>query len=189
MLRTFYLSSAIALSVLFGTSTGFIPSLQAASTEATSWQKFDSQAGKFRVLMPKAPEVRKQSFPMQGTKLTIQMHTFTALDDQRSHQAAYSVAYADFPFIPTTAEAAEVLLDASQSQILLNNTLLARSSLQLKGNPGRELKLKDPKGLLTRARMFLVKERIYMVMVFSHSEQGLASNSDRFLNSFELADK
>jgi hypothetical protein len=185
MLRTF--SSTLLLALWFGTPVLSQP--QPVALTAASWQKFSSNEGKFRVLMPKPPELQRQSFPLQGTKIQIQMYLFTTIDQPSpSEAAAYTVAYADFPFIPTTREAADMLLDASQTQMLVNRTLLARSTFELKGNPGRELKLKDDQGMLTRVRLFLVKQRIYMVMAVSQSEPGLGG-SDRFLDSFELSDR
>jgi hypothetical protein len=182
----FFLTAAIALSCCLG--SGVVSAQPAPTTqEAATWQKFTSQEGKFGVLMPSKPEYSKQSMPLEA-KLNVDMHMFTAVELQDQNPAAYSVAYADFPFVTTTPEAGNALLDAAQAGLIEKNTVLARSSLQLRGNPGREIKLKDPKGMVSRVRLFLVKERIYMVMVFSNSEQGLGG-SDRFLNSFELSAK
>jgi hypothetical protein len=179
----FFLTAVIALLCCLG--SGVVSAQPTPTTqEAATWQKFTSPEGRFGVLMPSKPEYSKQSMPLEA-KLNVDMHMFTAMELQSPNPTAYSVAYADFPFVTTTPDASSALLDAAQAGLIEKNTVLARSSLQLRGNPGREVKLKDPKGMVSRVRLFLVKERIYMVMVFSNSEKGLVG-SDRFLSSFDF---
>lgn len=66
--------------------------------------------------------------------------------------------------------------------------MLSEQDIRLGTYPGKEFRLENPGKAIVRHRVYLVKQRIYQVLVETplDREQALSSDSDKFLNSFQL---
>jgi hypothetical protein len=152
-------------------------------------QEFKSEAGGFAVTAPVALTERIQAVETQVGK--IDYHMF--LGEQNN--AAYSVGYADFPPALIQKSDPEKLLDGSRNGTVsrVNGELVTETRIALKGNPGRELVIdamaKSEADMTIMAHLFLVGNRLYMVMVAAKKGRLSGSAMDDFLRSFQLTGK
>jgi hypothetical protein len=150
-------------------------------------KEFTSQAGSFSVMTP-APlteNIQNADLPQVGT---IAIHMFTGTQGSK----AYFVSYADFPEEFVGRADTERLLDGSrQGQVSnINGRLVMESKISLSGNPGRDLvidaKASNGQDATIKSRIYLVRNRLYQVMVVA--PKGQVSNDEmmKYLESFKL---
>jgi len=102
------------------------------------------------------------------------------------------VGYSDYPEEMVKESDPEKILDGSRDGAVrnANGKLVLENKISLDGNPGRELVI-DAKGkggqdATMKARVFLVKNRLYQVMVVAPKGQVSGAEIDDFLKSFKL---
>jgi hypothetical protein len=143
--------------------------------------EFTSADGRFKVQMPGTPKEGSQA---SGGAT---MKTYSI----ESRNGAYVVGYADLPIPANEPEAAvqERLDGARDGAVRGGNATLSNSyRITLAGKyPGREFSatLNGTKGIL-RAKVYLVKGRLYQVMVIGTDSFANSSDSRQFLDSFAL---
>jgi len=146
------------------------------------WKEFRSAEGHFAVLLPGQPAVdAKQTDTEAGP---IQMHTFMCT----TNDLYCSVVYYDVP--AGVRKTTDQLLEDTCNGFIQGAKLTEkaeRRAIDLNGNPGRELIGESPDGsFLLMARYYLVKDRIYLVMVGSAISEASSPEIGRFLDSFHL---
>jgi hypothetical protein len=151
----------------------------------TAWSEFSSVDGAFSVLMPGTPTEQTQS---QDTDLgAIEVHSFTF----EQGGVAYLVGYNDLPAAVLEAVTPAVILDsACGGQVeKVNGTLLNKEEIMLGTYPGRdlEIQIQDSTGTSSlRSRTFLIRDRLYQVMVVGPKGQITSPDTTKFLDSFKL---
>jgi len=172
--------------LLGGISTSSVMAqTQPAVTQSTvQWQPFTSDKGGFTVTMPGKPTEQKQTLNTAAGNIDTYLFS-TALNNG----ANYTVSYLD---LPKGAEALpeSVLLEAIAGGIAGDDRgkLLSERVIKLDNYNGRELKVQSQAKSIVLHRAFVVKGRIYQIAVEvpAASEERLAGDMERFLNSFKL---
>ena len=144
----------------------------------TAWKEFSSSEGKFTVSMPGTP---KQETETDEDGLT--SHSFTV--ELENPDSAYLVTYYDVPEVAkATPEQIQELLDGAPDAFAKGgNAELTRSqNIILDGNPGREFEFTSTEGFSGKGRVYLVEERLFLVVAIAPQRQ----NIQRFLDSFRL---
>jgi hypothetical protein len=156
-----------------------------ATPTPTEWQTFTSKNGHFAVLMPGTPKSDVDS--VETLIGTVDLHSFMVETDE----FAYFVAYGDFP--PTFVQGADTdaMLDGAREGALadVRGTLVSERRISVQGFPGRELWIEASAGNqkgLAQARMILVGNRFYQVLVVGPKERFAESQAERFLNTFQV---
>lgn len=142
------------------------------------WISYSSAAGRFGVLMPAEPRVTEQGLEIGAEKLV--NNVFLALTEF----AVFGVSYADFP--PNTSKS-KSLLDNVRKGVIdgIKGTLISSSNISHKGYPGREFQASSDNGLYT-SRIFLVKARLYQLVIVAVPGKVSPADVHRFLDSFDL---
>jgi len=156
-----------------------------AGCGGTTWSEFSSAEGAFSVLMPGTPTEETQT---QDTELgAIDVHSFTF----EQGGVAYLVGYNVFPAAVIEAASPDSLLDgACDGQVqAVKGTRVSEQEITLGAYAGRDLEIliEDSDGPASlRSRMFLVRDRLYQVMVVGPKGQSTSPDTLKFLDSFKL---
>jgi len=156
-----------------------------ATPTPTEWQPFTSRNGHFTIMMPGTPASSVESV---NTAIgVVDLHSFTL----ETNEFAYFVAYGDFPPAFVQNADTEAMLDGARDGAVadVNGTLVSERRISVQGFPGRELWIEatvsGQKGL-AQARMILVGNRFYQVLVAGPKEGFVESEAERFLNTFQV---
>lgn len=158
----------------------------AAGSAAPNLQEFKSKPGRFAVMAPVPLKETTQS--IKGKFGKVEMHMFMG----QQGDTCYIVSYADFPPKQAHQPDPEKVLDGGRNGMVsnANGKLVFENKITLQGNPGRELVIdaKDRSGAkgTVKARLFLVKNRLYEVMVAAPKGGISGLQMDDFLKSFRL---
>ncbi len=104
----------------------------------------------------------------------------------------YYVTYTDYPPGTVHSDSTEMLPDfwaatVDEARISLDGSEIYSGPLPLGEYPGMAWRLTyNKKKASTRARAFLVKNRLYIVQTICKAEHAMNTSSDRFLDSFRL---
>jgi hypothetical protein len=153
-----------------------------------NWQEYRSQSGRYSILMPDKPKEQTQS--VDSAVGALEMHVASFED----RSGAYLVVYVDYPAdLIRSGQANDVLDGAAQGGVANVNGKLARQQdFPLGTVPGREIEFDAPAqsaqpATHVKARYFLVENRLYQVMVVAQQNQGLPTDAQKFLDSFNLS--
>jgi hypothetical protein len=156
-----------------------------SADDKPAWKEFASKEGRFKVLMPGTPTQKQLDTESDFGKGVLHMNTV------QSGKTMYGANYCDFP-----AKIKEVpikqVLDSSRDGAVANleGKLASEQDLKLGDHPGREIRIEVAGGKqLFRARVYLVEQRLYQVVVFGTKDAATSKEADKFLDSFQLADK
>lgn len=153
--------------------------------QSGTWDSFTSSEGKFSALFPKNPT---EEIDTLNTAIgTLEMHTFTA----SYRKGFFAVAYVDYPYSAVRVTPASSLLDGARDGAVerTNGRLLSEKLISLGGYPGREIKIKieTPKHTaIIRCRIYLVKNRLYQILVATSIQEAYSTIGTTFLNSFQV---
>lgn len=150
-------------------------------------QEFISQSGEFSVITPKRLQenIQTEDTPDGGQ---VDIHLFSA----ETHNAAYMIGYSNYPEQAFVGIDPQLVLANSRDGAVssVGGTLVSDSETSLQGHPGRELRIEGAveqgQELVVHSRMFLVRNRLYQVMVIVPSTQALTADMEGFLGSFKL---
>ena len=159
----------------------------AATAAESSWRKVAPAGGKFQVLMPSEPLHQKQTERTPFGTMDVNLYMGMDLDKN----IAYLVGTCDLPpAVRDQAKPSEQALDTMVQGAVIGakGKLLGQKKITLAGHSGREFEASVLNGAGTlKGRAFLVKGRIYLVMVLSPKGREDAANSARFFDSFKFA--
>jgi hypothetical protein len=136
--------------------------------------------------MPGQPKILSKDLQLNDGGTT-QMW-FAVGQESENSKTFYASAYMDFPLSGTVDKPlAQSALDAGIQNLINsgNRQELGRSRFALDGNPAQEVRYRSPKGT-GRARAFLVKNRLYILMVETDREAEYQTKMTNFLQSFKL---
>lgn len=152
--------------------------------DPSDWKEFASKEGRFQVLMPGTPKESKHDTESDFGKSVLHMNAMQA------GKTMYAANYSDFP-----AEVKKVPLkqvyDSSQDGAVANlkGKLVSEKDIKISDYPGREILIDFAGGKrLFRARVYLVRQRLYQVVVFGTKEAATSKEADKFLDSFKLVE-
>jgi hypothetical protein len=166
----------------------FLVAFSATSTfgdEPPQPKEFVSKEGGFKVLMPGTPKTDKLDSESDFGKGVLHMNSVQA------GMAMYAANYCDFPAEIKKAALKQVY-DSSRDGAVANmeGKLATEKDIKLGEHSGREIQIEVAGGSrLFRARVFLVGQRLYQVVVFGTKESASSKDTDKFFDSFKLTEK
>lgn len=158
----------------------------ACNTAASEPEEFSSEGGNFTVQTP--IELEESSQSVETAVGPIEIHTFTAED----RNAAYVVAYSDYPAEMVAQTEPEELLDGSRDGAVQNvgGTLISEDTIDLNGNPGRALVIdattETGEEATVNANLYLFENRLYQVLVVVPKGEEGNVDVESFLSSFSV---
>ncbi len=151
----------------------------ASLAAADEWKPYTSSAGRYTA-----------SFP--GTPKEVTQRTETGVDatiaSLQSTDAAYAVAFNDLPKDALAKQSADQLLDAARKGAVdkVKGKLVSEKKVTADGFPGRELTIDAPGELQLTEHAYLVKTRLYQVLVVARKAKGMPDDTKKFLESFKF---
>jgi hypothetical protein len=148
--------------------------------DGLEWKEVTSQEGGFKVLMPPgATKLHAEEEPPVG-KITLTDLTV------KQKGVGYFVGWADLPPKPPFDPADFVKGVAKRYD---NAEVKSSKEVTIQDNPGREFELESPKGRKIVGRLYVVKNRLYELIVIGEGSQAPPSEEARkFFDSFRLLD-
>lgn len=152
----------------------------------TDWKDFSSDKGLFTISMPSTPKQSTQSVDTAAGKVDITM--FTA----QIGAAAYLVSYSDYPEeVMAQADPLKVLDGAMNGSVTnFSGTVIESKDISINDNPGKEFtangKVNNPGDGSLRGRIYLVKNRLYQVIVIGLKDKMATADINKYLQSFKL---
>ncbi|MBI5564917.1 MAG: hypothetical protein HY870_08485 [Chloroflexi bacterium] len=175
--------SAIAVAAFLMSATLFT---QAIRTIVVNQPKeFTSTAGGFSIM---TPFTLKESTQSADTAIgQIDFHMFLA----ESGNVAYMVGYSDYPAEIVQQSNPEQMLDGGRDCAAANlkGQVISEDKLTLDTHPGREFTINATANNLAvtvQARMYLVENRLYQIMLVTPKSEFNRTEADSFLKSFKL---
>lgn len=166
----------VAIVIAAGTSAGDDP--------PSKFKEFTSKEGRFSVDFPGTPKDSKEPVSKGGP-----MQTQYYVDGPTG---AYLVSFQDNPNLAKAgkAELEKSLVTAQATvQKATQGKLISAKEISLdKDTPGREYEfdvLAGPGGVF-RSRAYMVKDRLYQVIVVGQKDFARSKDADRFLGSFRI---
>lgn len=148
-----------------------------------SWSEYRSGKGGYSVEVPGRMKESSDSVSTPAGNITFN----TAMVERRS--SAYCAAYSDFPEFAVRGRDPKDLLNGARDGALRNidGKLEKESWIKVDGNPGLEITFKSPKKKIkAKARLILVKNRLYQILAGQSESSYSETDVDKFLNSFKL---
>jgi hypothetical protein len=160
-----------------------VPALVRGRGEA-EWKVFTSKEGGFSVSLPGTPaEDRRTTRSAAGTF----PGTVYILEGKKG-DGFYLAGFTDLPASVFKAGTDAQRLDSARDEAVAHarGKLKDEKRIDLKGHPGRELLIEVDAKTFVQARFYLVRQRLYQVLVLGSKDVPGARNTLRFLDSFRL---
>ncbi len=147
---------------------------------------FTSEAGGFSIATPGEMRETTQDVPTAAGNIKISLYQTTLGEN------AFVAGYSDFPAAVLKQTSTDKMLDGARDGAArnVNGTVVSDTKITLDGSPGREIVIhgKAPSGqeATAKVRYYLVKNRLYQIMVVTPKGNGGAAGTDDFLQSFKL---
>jgi hypothetical protein len=154
-----------------------------AGCKPVPWTEFKSKDGNFSVLLPGTPTESVQTLTAQSEQIDVQFYTLT------TGNTAYMVSYSDYPASIFQTTPIKSILDGARDGAVKNSQgrLINETDIVLGTYPGRELNVESSDGTnVMRAHLFVVKERLYQVIVITAKGRASSPDLKKFLDSFQL---
>ena len=159
-------------------------SLSPAGSGKPEFAEFTSKEGGFTILFPGTPKQVKVPDKQGG----VLQYQFMAGNED----GAYLLSYQDNANLRNATQEglAKALVKGQEAaQASVKGKLVQAKEITLdKKHPGREYEFETPLGMggIFRSRAYLVKGRLYQVIVIGKKEFAKSKEADRFLDSFKL---
>jgi HEAT repeat protein len=171
------------------------PELEAAAWPAPvtppTWKVFDHPHGRFSVRMPARPETAWGFLP--GNYVDV-AYLYTLA--REAPNLSFTVGYAtvgDFTHLPNSPKTPEQLLAVLRDKLVeqAKGKLLRQQTINLDSHPGMEVEVEatQPAAGISRARLYLIRDRLYQLQVAGTKEQVFSLDADVFFGSFQLKGK
>ena len=179
-----FVISACVLAISVSAQNPPTPSTPQSSAANKTWKDYSFPAGRFSVSLPGTPKEESQT---TSTALgPLENHIITLETDE----VIYMASYLDIPVSIADPDAIKKALDGGRDRALANikgeKKLLSETEISIDGFAGRELRISLPNDILLRARFYLVKQRLYQILVLVSATEADAKDVIRFLDSFKL---
>ncbi len=148
------------------------------------WMTFSPPDKSYSVFLPGNPLLQKLITPTPRGDMTNHMYRIEA------GRIGYAVAHAEIPGIIPQGEQVTAMLEGGCNGALKNmpgTRVLRRATVTLQGYPGRELDMETAAGKIIKARLYLVRQRLYQLMVDVPAAEASSREVTAFLTSFHIA--
>jgi hypothetical protein len=165
----------------------FVTSAPSPEYDPKSWKEFSSKEGRFSVQLPGRPVEKVQ--PSDSPFGKVDIHAFTL-----QTFAYYTIMYIDYPQHDGIKDARAYFNGVRVGSLrATNGELLEEKDADRGGYPGRYFKARLGNGYVNRVRLYLVKNRAYLVSFVAFEKEGSPDSSKfneqvaaRFLDSFKF---
>lgn len=160
----------------------------------SEWFTYTSAEGKYKVMMPAAPEEQTQKVPSAIGELTMYMAMLQA-DDDSADNLLYMTAYCEYPADKVNSDMSKEMLDkffkgaADGSAGKMNGKVISMEESTYKNFPVRNVVSSlDVQGMKLMAvqRLILVKNKFYMLQTLAFEGKEKNESGKKFLDSFTL---
>lgn len=148
------------------------------SSDSNAWIKYSDSPGRFSVLMPVAPVKSEHLVDKDGGKIT--NNIFMA----KTAAAAFALSYADYTDVSEPEKVLERVRDGAINGI--KGKLVSSTEVSHRGFPGLEFQA-SLEGALYTSRIYLVKARLYQMVVVAAPGTVTSTEINRYLTSFDLS--
>jgi hypothetical protein len=164
-------------------SFAFVVALAPALASAQDWKEFSSQECRCSAQYPGNPQPKTQA--MQTKVGTLEAKMFML----EMPTAFYAMAYVDYPKDALGKKPPDELLDGARDGAVGNvkGKLGSETKISMNGYPGRELRIEAPGDLALQARIYMVKERLYQILVVMPKSKESEAEAKKFLDSFKFS--
>lgn len=147
--------------------------------ESGGWANFNSESGRFSVLMPVIPEEKIETTPSDHGPYTT--HLFIVREDKN----VYLIGWVDYD--PSFNFSRQAELQANRDNFVkgVNATLTSTRSLNLDGYPVIEFTA-DTADRTFKSRVYMVGRRPYQIVIGYPKGEEDISLTNRFFNSFKV---
>ncbi len=154
------------------------------------WINFQSDYGKFSLEIPDWPREDKQFIPTPNGDLISHIYTLD-LSEKKLHEQAYLVSFTEFP--PHIIHSDKTHLHDQFFENSMNGSAvnvggkdLSSSTISHGKYPGREFVVSLPtQNQFIHQRLYLIKNRTYMLQVVTSTNRSETSDMKKFFNSFQ----
>jgi hypothetical protein len=163
-----------------------VPLLLVAAKEkdAAEWKELAPKDGGFSVMMPGAPIEQKESLRLPSGPVDLLIYAV----ERKRDETAFIAMYCELPEAVFKNGTNEKRLDYARNRAVAatKGKLTGEKKLKLGANPGRELLFEvEGKGQV-RQVLYVVKDKLYQLLVAGPKEKTMSKDADRFLQSFKL---
>ncbi len=149
----------------------------------TDGKEFSPKGEGFSISMPGSPRRKTEQTDSPVGKLESVSYEATTA------QAHYGVSYVDYPKSLVETGLVNTMLNGARDGMLETSKakLVQEEKIKLKEYQGRDLLVEAPGGKsYLRTRLYLVKQRLYMIMTEGSKAQVTGDAAKKFLDSFKL---
>ncbi len=176
MNRAFYLLVGyLGVSVLTGCC--------ATAKETDTWKRFTSKEGRFSIRFPGTPKVSKEKFKIDVYESEITSFTVESADGKTAYYAGYN----DFSKDLLERCPIDAMFDGARDNAVkvAKGKLTRERDMKAGRYPGREVRI-ETAGFVIATRYFLVKQRLYTLVVSTAKEENNEPVIDQFFKLFKL---
>jgi hypothetical protein len=152
----------------------------ASLAAADEWKAYSSTAGRYSTMFPGTPKEMTQRAE-NGVDATVAMLQIA--------DTFYAVAFSELPKEAQAKQTPDQILDARRKEEVdrVKGKLVSEKKVAADGYPGRELLIDAPGELQLTVHAFVVKTRLYQVLVLARKSKGTPDDTKKFLESFKLS--
>jgi len=148
--------------------------------DQTSLIEFSPKDGGFSIMMPDKPSQRDLSHNTDNGKASSPLYELT------KDAFKYVITYLDYPFSAEGKERDKLLDTGAEAGITnVGGKVVSNTPISIDSYPGREVK-GEMQGILYRSRVYLVRQRLYLLIVWMPTTKASSENATKFLESFKL---
>jgi hypothetical protein len=160
----------------------------AAVRAEDKWETYSSKGGKYSVSLPGKPTESDKPIDSAAGEITIHMALLSPNND-----LAYLVTYNDYPDAALAGTDKEGMLDGVRDGNLksFGGKVASEKKMTIGKDkfPGREILLeKAGETTVYRARMYLVNNRLYQVVIVASKDVATSKDTDKYLESFKVGE-
>jgi hypothetical protein len=190
------LTLLLAATLVAGCSAPPTDTPTASSTSATAtttasptddagmeWKTHTSEKGAYTVEMPGEAKENEDSAPTNAGEIKFYSATV------EGPNYGYTAAYSDFPEAAVTSQKPDKMLEGARDGALknINGKVEKTEMIEVQGNPAIEFSFAVPdQKMKGKARMILVKYRLYQLIAGQEESAYKEADLDKFLGSFKL---
>jgi hypothetical protein len=174
---------AIMRSLILGLGVVLASTLTATAKETGS-KTFTSKEGAFQIKVPTTPKESGELLDTRAGKVTVK-----SFEGQINDTIGYLVSYTDYPKGVTAMADTNERLDRGIAALAQGpkTRVVSKKNITLGAIQGREAVIEAMEGkLVIRLRLFLVEDRMYLVLVSTPKAHAGAAEVTDFLDSFKL---
>lgn len=153
--------------------------------QTTGWQTYMLSNKSFSITLPELPKEKDQEIKTSAGAVKVKIYVV----EPRSSGPAWFVGHSE-PSSTVKLDTDERRLDRARDGAVaaMNGKLQGERRLTLQRYPGRELDIVREGDQRVRLRVYVVRQRMYTLLVVGTAEQVRSPEAERFFESFKLAE-